>query len=206
MLRITGTLSIVFIIASLAACGDADCGDDRHRFGPEGSNAFGEVAKAICVLSPTNNAQQPEVAGTVTFTQTKSGVLIQADVTGLKPNAKHAIGIYRWGDRSAHDASAAGPRYDPHDVQTHALPDVHSHGDEVHAKIVGQPGGLGNLETDDQGNASYTLSFENLSLTTHHALLGRSVVIHLNEDTGEASDGNVGPRIAQGVIGIANPE
>ena len=34
-------------------------------------------------------------------------------------------------------------------------------------------------------------------------VIGRSVVVHANEDTGEQPAGNAGPRIGLGVIGLA---
>lgn len=204
MLRIITAMLTVIALTCFAACGGSDHHGHNHTL--DDDNAFGEVAKAICVLTPTNNEELPGVTGTITFTQTKSGLLIQASITGLKPNAKHALGICQWGDLSASDGSATGQRYDPDGVGKHGQPNIHAHGDEVHAIVVGKPGGLGNIETDADGKATYSLSYENLSLTGHHALLGRAVVIHLNQDNGEEPDGNAGPRVAQGVIGIANPE
>lgn len=191
-------------LAFLTACGGGH--DHDHDHGSGSFNVFGEVSKAVCVLSPTDNSELKDVAGTVTFTRIKSGVLVQAEVTGLKPNAKHGLHIHEWGDISANDGSATGDHYDPMGIDAHGLPQAHSHGEEVHHMTGGHAGALGNLETDDQGNASYSLVFENLSLTEGNALLGRAVIIRLNEDTGEQPDGNAGPPVAQGVIGIANPE
>eukprot|EP00752_Nemacystus_decipiens_P014521 g12930.t1 len=177
----------------------------RFHDGDE-QNAFGAVSKAVCVLTPTNNTELNSVYGTVTFTQTKSGLLIEADVTGLTPNSKHGLHVHQWGDLSSSDGNATGGHYDPQAVGTHGLPDVHAHGDIVHAMVTGHAGGLGNLETDDQGNATYSMTFENISLTGYNALLGRSIIIHLDEDTGEHQDEAESIRVAQGVIGIADPE
>ncbi|MEO0475608.1 MAG: superoxide dismutase family protein [Planctomycetota bacterium] len=199
--RLTAVLTALTLVC-ITACG----GHDHDHDHGDTHNAFGEVSKAICVLKPTDSTELKDVAGTITFTMTKSGVLVEAEVTGLTPNSKHGLHIHQWGDLSANDGSATGGHYDPMGIEAHGLPSVHSHGDIVHAMVVGHAGALGNLETDDQGNASYTMTYENLSLKAGNALLGRSVIIRLNEDTGEQPDGNAGPAVAQGVIGIANPE
>ena len=60
--------------------------------------------------------------------------------------------------------------------------------------------------TDDQGNATYSETFENITLTGFNAYLGRAVIVRHHEDDGSQPVGNAGPAIAQGVIGIANPE
>lgn len=196
-------LLTVLTLSALTACSGGH--DHDHDHDGDQDNAFAEVSKAICVLSPTTGTELTDVKGTITFTQTKSGVLVKAEVTGLRPNSKHGLHVHTWGDVSAGDASAAGGHYDPQGVGAHGLPDTHAHGDVVHALVTGHAGGLGNLETDDQGNAIYSMTYENISLTGKNALLGRSVIIHLNEDTGEQPEGGAGPRVAQGVIGIADP-
>ena len=204
MLRQPTAVLTALTLAFLTACGSGHDHDHDHGSGP--LNAFSEVSKAVCVLSPTGSTELTNVTGTVTFTQTKSGVLVKAEVTGLKPNSKHGFHIHQWGDISANDGTATGGHYDPTGQAEHGLPQAHSHGEEIHHMTGGHAGALGNLETDDQGNASYSLVFENLSLTDGNALLGRAVTIRLNEDTGEQPDGNAGPPVAQGVIGIANPD
>jgi Cu-Zn family superoxide dismutase len=206
MRRITTTLFALFAMTCLAACGGS--GTDDHGHDHEGhTDAFASVSKAICVLSPTTGTELKDVSGTITFTQTKSGVLVEANVTGLKPNSKHGFHVHQWGDVSdLESGKATGGHYDPTGEAEHGLPDVHSHGDEVHAMTGGHAGDFGNLETDAEGNATYSKTFENLTLTGHNAVLGRAIIVHLDEDDGGQPTGNAGPRVAQGVIGIANPE
>ncbi|MEM9348313.1 MAG: superoxide dismutase family protein [Planctomycetota bacterium] len=193
----------LFALAMLTACGGHDHDHNSDQGGTPSS--FDAVSKAVCVLSPTEGSELPDVAGTITFTQTKSGLLVEADLTGLKPNSKHGLHIHQWGDVSAADGSATGGHFDPQGVGKHALPDIHSHGDLVHALVLGHAGGLGNIETDDQGNATYTMSYENLSLTKANAVLGRGVILHRDEDTGEPPSSDAGAFVAQGVIGVADP-
>lgn len=190
MQRLTIAMFTVIALACSTACGGSD--HQGNNQGPDDYNAFSEVAKAICVLTPTNNEQLPAVTGIITLTQTKSGVLVQANITGLRPNAKHGFHVHQWGNIAAPDGAAAGGHYDPTG--------------EPHAMTVGHPGDLGNLESDDTGSANYSKTFEDISLTGYHAIIGRSIIVHLNEDNNEQPAGNAGPRVAQGVIGIANPE
>jgi len=204
MQRILTTGLTLLALTFFTAC-EGGSGSDGHDHAEGEHNAFAEVSKAVCVISPTNNQDLPGVTGTITFTQTKAGVLVEADVTGLKPDAKHGFHVHQWGDVSAADGTAAGGHYNPGGAD-HGLPSEHEHDGEMHHMTGGHAGDFGNLESDADGNASYSKTFENISLTGNNAILGRGIIVHLNEDDGGQPTGNAGPRVAQGVIGIANPE
>ena len=205
MRRMLPTLLTIFALTCITAC-DSGSDHDGHGHADGEHNAFAKVSKAICVLSSTNNEDLPGVTGTITFTQTKTGVLIVANVTGLKPDSKHGFHVHHWGNISKPDGTATGGHYDPTGEAEHGLPDVHEHDGEVHAMTGGHAGDFGNLESDADGNATYTKTFEDISLTGNNAILGRAIIVHLGEDDGGQPTGNAGPRVAQGVIGIANPE
>jgi Cu-Zn family superoxide dismutase len=205
MKRILPSILAVLSLAFFTACGGGSDHDD-HGHGDGEHNAFAEVSKAICVLTPTNNQDLPGVNGTVTFTQTKSGVLVVAEVSGLTPNGKHGFHVHQWGDISVADGTGTGGHYDPTGDAEHGLPSVHDHDGEAHAMTGGHAGDFGNLEADADGNATYSKTFEDLSLTGHNAVLGRAIIVHIKEDDGGQPTGNAGARVAQGVIGIANPE
>lgn len=145
----------------------------------------------IAVIQPTKGNV---TKGVVRFTAVPSGVRIVADITGLTPNTKHAIHIHEFGNTSAEDGSAAGGHYNP-DGHMHGGPEA----EHRHA------GDLGNLSADAAGNAHYELVMKDLSLCCGKAsIIGRSIIIHAKEDdlTSQPA-GNAGPRIAQGVIGVA---
>ncbi|MEM9021918.1 MAG: superoxide dismutase family protein [Planctomycetota bacterium] len=197
-------IPMLFTLTLLTACGGH--GHDHGSDQGDTPSSFDAVSKAVCVLSPTEGSELPNVSGRITFTQTKSGLLVEATLRGLKPNSKHGLHIHEWGDVSAADGSATGGPFDPQGIGKHALPDIHSHGDVTHALVLGHAGALGNIQTDAQGNASYTMSYENLSLTKANAMLGRSVIIHRDEDTGEPPSSDAGAFVAQGVIGVADPD
>lgn len=150
------------------------------------------VTHAIAVLNPTAGSS---VTGAVNFFQQDCKVKVVADLQGLPPNSKHGFHVHEFGDVSSPDGSAAGGHYNPKD-QPHALPDT----EHRHA------GDLGNIESDDQGNAHLDITVDNLTLACPKApILGRAVIVHANPDDGSQPTGNAGARLAQGVIAVAKP-
>ncbi len=149
------------------------------------------VERAVAVLTPTEGNA---VTGEVMFEQIDADrVRITAEVSGLTPNAQHGFHIHEFGDISAADGTATGGHYNPqgHD---HALPTGES---ARHA------GDLGNLTADANGDASYGMIVENLSIAgAMNPILGRGVIVHAKPDDGGQPTGNAGARIAQGVIGV----
>jgi superoxide dismutase, Cu-Zn family len=79
----------------------------------------------------------------------------------------------------------------------HALPDKENR----HA------GDFGNLESDENGNANFKLTVDNISLAGRLSpIIGRGVVVHAKLDDGSQPSGNAGDRIAVGVLGVRNPK
>lgn len=148
------------------------------------------LSKLVAIVGPVGDSN---VKGSVTFEKQVDGVLVTADVGGFEPNTKHGFHIHEFGDLGSPDATSAGGHFNPsnHD---HALPD----------KEMRHEGDLGNLSADDEGHATLTIVVKNITLGAGKAgILGRSVIIHANEDDGGQPTGNAGPRIAAGVIGIS---
>lgn len=145
------------------------------------------------VLTPTKGN---ETRGVVTFEPLENeDVRISVRLSGLKPNAKHAMHIHEFGDISSDDGTSAGGHFNPTD-KAHGLPDA----EERHV------GDFGNLETDGDGNANHVLTIRDLSLVEGaNAIIGRALIVHAGEDKGTQPSGDAGDRIAQGVIAIANP-
>ncbi|MEO0514326.1 MAG: superoxide dismutase family protein [Planctomycetota bacterium] len=156
-----------------------------------------EVYHAVAVMIPTegNTAQ-----GVITFDETDDGVTVTAIISGLNPNQKHGFHIHEFGDISAPDGTATGGHYNP-EGHDHILPNGTP--GNPHA---GHAGDLGNLQADADGNATYTKTFDNITIfdDDENPIIGRGVIIHANEDDGGQPTGNAGPRIAQGVVGVAN--
>ncbi len=150
-----------------------------------------DADRAVAVLHGTEG--NPDVHGTVTFTSTDEGVRVVAEVHGLNPNGKHGFHIHEWGDCTAPDATSAGGHYNP-EGHPHGLP----------PQTPRHAGDLGNLQADEDGNAHYDLTVDNITIAgRRNPIIGRSVIVHAGEDDGSQPLGDAGPRIACGVIGIA---
>lgn len=148
----------------------------------------------VAVLTPTEGH---EARGLVTFeAMEEDQVRVTARVSGLKADAKHAIHIHEFGDLSSPDGTSAGSHFNP-EGKAHGLAD----------SAERHPGDFGNLQADAEGNANLVLTLQGLSLAEgEHAILGRAVIVHADEDKGTQPTGDAGDRIAQGVIAIANPK
>jgi Cu/Zn superoxide dismutase len=149
-----------------------------------------EVEKAVAVLHPTDGS---DAGGVVFFEKTAEGrIRVTADVTGLEPG-KHGFHIHEYGDCSAPDATSAGGHFDPEGKKHGAPADEERH-----------VGDLGNIEAGSDGEAGYERTDKLLSFSGKKSIIGRAVVIHAREDdlTSQPT-GNAGPRVACGVIGVA---
>ena len=161
-------------------------GDTRGHAG-----GWASVKQLVAVLQPTAGNK---CKGTIRFTQEGEKIKITAEIEGLTPNQKHAMHIHEFGDASAADGMSAGGHYNP-EKHDHGLPSI---GHKRHA------GDLGNLQADANGKAKYELTVDNITLAgLKNPIIGRGVIVHAKPDDGGQPVGNAGPRIACGVIGIA---
>ena len=146
------------------------------------------------------------------FNDKKSGknlVKIKVDIKGLPPG-KHGFHIHQAGDLT-HDCASACAHFDPYG-------NVHG-GPNSKIRHVGD---LGNITANKNGVAKKTFFDHKIKLKGRNSIIGRSVVIHQDEDDlglggvdrfGNIVDpdlrkeslitGNAGPRIACGVIGYS---
>lgn len=167
---------------------DKDKDKSKHKH----KKAKSKVRSLIAVMEPTGNGS---ASGTVTFEAVGDDqVKVTASFTGLNPDSTHAIHVHEFGDIRADDGTAAGGHYNP-EGHPHALPDA----DERHA------GDFGNLSTNSEGEAEFTITVDNISLAGYkNPVIGRAVIVHAREDDGGQPTGNAGGRISQGVIGVLN--
>lgn len=165
-------LSTLFAALLLAGCSS---NSDDHK---------GKAAVAI--LKPT---QGNEVHGRIAFTPVDKGILVVAEVHGLKPG-KHGIHIHEKGDCSAPDGSSAGPHFNP--------TGMHHGGPDSEKRHVGD---LGNVEADENGDAFYERVDTVIQLTGENGIVGRSVIVHADaDDLHTDPSGNSGGRLCCGVI------
>lgn len=144
---------------------------------------------ASAIIYPTKGNK---VTGTVTFTKEKKGVRVIAKIEGLTPG-KHGFHIHKYGDCGGENGTCAGDHFNPTNAPHGAPTDKH-----VHA------GDLGNVVADSTGKALYDEINYNIDLFGPYSVLGRSVIIHQDEDDLHSQPtGNSGDRIGCGVIGIS---
>ena len=151
--------------------------------------AQAQPSTAIAELEPRSGS---EVSGIVNLQQTDNGLRIQAEVTGLKPDAEHGFHIHAGDNCASADASSAGPHFNPED-KPHGQPEsLHSHA-----------GDLPNLAADASGTAKLTTVSPTVSLINGQSnnVNGRTIVVHAKPDDHHSQPaGNAGARVACGVI------
>jgi Cu-Zn family superoxide dismutase len=141
------------------------------------------------MLYPTTGSA---VSGIVTFTVTRAGLRIVADLQGLTPG-KHGFHIHEYGDCSALDGISAGGHFNPWN-KPHGAP----------ASTERHAGDLGNLTADESGKAHLDWIDTMLELGGENSIIGRAMVVHADEDDLQTQPtGNAGARVACGVIGLA---
>ena len=151
------------------------------------------VQKGICVL------HQTEYKGSIIFHEIKENsrryCKIIIDLEGLPPG-KRGFHIHEKGNL-LHGCASLCAHYNPHNKTHGGLNEKNSH-----------MGDLGNIIVNKNGKIKYSLIANNLRLTGKYSIIGRSVVIHEDEDDlgkGDNEDslitGNAGKRIACGIIG-----
>ena len=166
--------------------------------------------KAICVLT---NVENKKIKGHIEFSIVKKNkknmMKITLNIEGLKPG-KHGFHIHEKGNLLEGCGSLCA----------HFNPDNTTHGDINDSKNNRHAGDLGNIIADKNGVCKQILYDKIIKLNGKYNIVGRSVVIHENEDdlglggldeNGEIIDkkvhkeslktGNAGKRIACGIIG-----
>ena len=205
--------SILFSSTLLAlTCVSCACSDNRRpevRQQKNGGEKGGEVALLSDVESPTEGAskvsvnnlsfskavahihpyQDHKISGLVTFTKVPEGILIVADVDGLKPG-KHGFHVHEHGDCGGTDGMKAGGHFNP----THTK---HGGPDSAERHV----GDFGNLDADRNGHAHYERVDTLIAFEGENSILERSIIIHADpDDLVSQPTGNSGPRIACGKV------
>ena len=110
----------------------------------------------------------------------------------MSPNANNGFHIHEFGDLTGVTVTAnVGGHWNPLN-SNHAYPPSSSR----------HFGDMGNITTNDGGLATFTNTFDLLTLNGNHSIVGRAVVIHEKaDDYTTQPTGAAGDRIACGVIG-----
>eukprot|EP01098_Paradermamoeba_levis_P008236 TRINITY_DN3416_c0_g1_i1.p1 TRINITY_DN3416_c0_g1~~TRINITY_DN3416_c0_g1_i1.p1 ORF type:complete len:175 (+),score=53.76 TRINITY_DN3416_c0_g1_i1:100-624(+) len=150
-----------------------------------------DVAYGIAILAPVNGSS---VAGVAYFKNYGNEARISAYVTGLAPNQKFGFHIHEFGDISDLNGLLLGEHWNPDNRNHSCPPDDGRH-----------MGDLGNLISDNQGNAVYDEYNGYVVLSGPKGVIGRGISVSaVPDDCDHDSEGTKG-RLAQGIIGVAHP-
>ena len=112
-----------------------------------------------------------KLKGYVLFKQMDNYVKVEVNVSGLKKNKSHAIHVHEYGDLRDGCTSAGG----------HLNPFNKNHGNRTDKER--HVGDLGNIKSDENGNAKIIFKDEVISLKNNKRnIIGRCLVIHDGED------------------------
>ena len=151
---------------------------------------------AICVLTNTMN----NVDGYILLNYNEKSKIteIKINIKNLTPG-KHGFHIHKYGDLRGSCESLC-EHFNPYNKKHGNINRNNSHN-----------GDLGNIIANRNGICKYTIKTNKLKLKGKHSIIGRSIVIHEDEDdlglgghNLSLKTGNSGKRIACGVIGYAN--
>ena len=141
-----------------------------------------------------------KIKGTITFTEILQDHLVKIDVniSGLKKNGLHGFHVHESGDLSQKCESMCA-HFNPYGKQ-HGCPGMK----ERHV------GDLGNLVTNNKGQAIYSFYDDIVKLRGKCNIIGRGLIIHADgDDCGQGGTpdslktGNAGKRIACAIIGYS---
>lgn len=140
-----------------------------------------------------------KIKGTIYFYEMKNKILIDINLTGFTKNSTHGIHIHEAGDLTDNCTSTCS-HFNPYNKNHGGLNSKERH-----------VGDLGNIISDKNGNVSIKIYDKLIKLNGNKRnILGRSVVIHENEDDlglGGFEDslitGHAGSRIACAIIGYS---
>lgn len=184
-----------FALLSVIACAvSVALAADEHKHHDHKHHEHTVAAsQLVAVMVPMGGSN---VQGVVYFTPRGEAVEVAGKITGLTPG-KHAFHVHQYGDLTdVEKGMSAGDHFNP-DHKPHGRPEDHQ---ERHA------GDFGNIVADAQGVAAVQFTDPVIRLQGKGSILGRSLVVHANEDQFTQPSGNAGPRVAVGVIGIASPK
>lgn len=184
-MRITLSLAAALLVANHAAAQPAAGTRERVSNAHAHANEPAPPQEAVAVLSPTDG----KVKGTILLTQKDGYVHVTGEVSGLTPG-EHGFHIHEFGDLRDPKGESAGGHFNP---------DGHKHGGPDDAER--HAGDFGNITADANGVAKVDKQAKGLQV---HFVLGRSIVVHAGRDDLKSQpSGDAGPRVAVGVIGVA---
>lgn len=185
------TKALPFLITAsillLGACAPKEEAVEVEAQAPAVEEAAPAPLAAVAALQPRSDQT---VIGTLTFTESDSGVDIVARVEKAPPG-QHGLHIHENGDCSSDDFKSAGGHFNPAGT-AHGGPDDAEH----HA------GDLGNIEVGEDGVGELRLSSDAITVGEGpNSVIGRGVILHEKaDDLVTQPTGAAGSRLGCGVI------
>jgi superoxide dismutase, Cu-Zn family len=160
------------------------------------SKGPGQPLRAQADIKATTSAAAASLSpsGTVSFTQAPGGkVMVDAKVSGLKPNTEHGFHVHEVPDCSG-DGTKTGAHFNP---DNHA----HNHPKES----TRHAGAMFNLKTDANGNGALQQTVDTVTLSDgKYSIVGKPLIVHRDPDDYVSQPlGNAGPRIGCGLIALS---
>jgi Cu-Zn family superoxide dismutase len=162
------------------------------------------IFKAVATFSPSSSTENMKngISGVIHFEQSLKNnyTTIYGYINGLK-TGKHGIHIHQYGDLTS-GCESAGPHFNPFGKNHSSPKNPNRH-----------VGDLGNIDCKSENSTTFfSLKDDLVSLIGPYSVIGRTLVIHQDEDDLGLTNhplslttGNSGPRIACAIIGIAAP-
>lgn len=213
-MRLVHSLLFLALAGGLAACGhdgsdatepvgptpDAAVDDDPVTAPADAATAgidAGGTMLAASAVATLQSRPGGTAGGSLAFEVADGGVRMTGGLTGLDPDATHAMHIHAVGDCSAPDFSSAGDHFNPGDAP---------HGDRAGAGPH-HAGDMPNQVADAAGNSRVDRLLDDVSLGGGaNDIIGKAVVVHEKaDDYTTQPSGDAGGRIACGVIEAATP-
>lgn len=128
--------------------------------------------------------------GTVELEQVGGTVSVTGHFSHLRPGL-HGFYVHTEGDCGGKLASNAGLHFNPGNVKHGPI-----------GAALRHVGDFGNLSVDKDGNASFAMTTDSLTVTPGaDSVTGRAIIIHARKDDGKTQpSGSAGPAVACGVI------
>ena len=184
----------LWILAAAAMLLLAGCGGGTEEPGPEvpvGMETEGFTIEGNFAESMIDGKSGSELSGMAIFVEVDGEVTVTVDIEKAAPGT-HAAHLHEFGDCSAEDGSSAGGHWNPSTEDHGKFAEEHFH-----------LGDLGNIEVDENGYGSLTLTTDLWSLGTgdDNDVVGLSIVIHAGaDDFSTQPTGAAGGRIGCGVV------
>ena len=191
-LFLSGALFGALLLSACEHTSEKPCcpkGEHKHHKDSKDSACCGKASTAG--LADVKGLKNSKVKGQVSFSAVAPHkVKVNAHIKGLPANKQFGFHVHEFGT-CEDDGLRAGGHFNPWKAK-HGGPA----GKERHF------GDLGNLSSDKQGHAVYSVVVKGRP----HKFLGRSVIVHAQADDLKAQPaGNAGARIACGVITAGLP-